>query len=281
MNKQEFLDELRTRIQILEDIEQQDILAEYAQHIDLRTAAGLTEEEAIRDFGDPAQLASEILEAYHVDPSRLRSHPSASEWLSRSSGRLRQAAVRVGASFHRAGRGLAAGMRRMWQRAAGCLRRFAGRLRQLFHRRPTPPPAPCPDPIKEGPSMIRTSKMPRTHTFSAGLGRIFHGLVHLLAALVRLAWDLLLVLIGIPFAVAGMLSLLGIGLLLVLILQGYPLAGPLLCLLGGVLCCAALLCLDITLIRREGRSERSRSAGVQETAPAPIADSDEEVVPHA
>ena len=129
--------------------------------------------------------------------------------------------------------------------------------------------------------MIRTSKMPRTPSFSAGLGRIFHGLVHLLAALVRLAWDLLLVLIGIPFAVAGMLSLLGIGLLLVLLLQGYPLAGPLLCLLGGVLCCAALLCLDITLICREGRSERSRSAGAQETVPAPIADSDEEVVPHA
>ena len=47
MNKQEFLNELQSRIRILEEAEQQDILAEYAQHIDLRTAGGLSEEEAI------------------------------------------------------------------------------------------------------------------------------------------------------------------------------------------------------------------------------------------
>lgn len=40
MNKQEFLNELQSRIRILEEAEQQDILAEYAQHIDLRTAGG-------------------------------------------------------------------------------------------------------------------------------------------------------------------------------------------------------------------------------------------------
>ena len=34
MNKQEFLNELQSRIRILEEAEQQDILAEYAQHID-------------------------------------------------------------------------------------------------------------------------------------------------------------------------------------------------------------------------------------------------------
>ena len=59
MNKQEFLNELQSRIRILEEAEQQDILAEYAQHIDLRTAGGLSEEEAIRDFGDIRQLTEE------------------------------------------------------------------------------------------------------------------------------------------------------------------------------------------------------------------------------
>ena len=60
MNKQEFLNELQSRIRILEEAEQQDILAEYAQHIDLRTAGGLSEEEAIRDFGNPEELAADL-----------------------------------------------------------------------------------------------------------------------------------------------------------------------------------------------------------------------------
>lgn len=71
MNKQDFLQELQSRIRILEEAEQQDILAEYAQHIDLRMAGRLSEEEAIQDFGDPGSWPRRILEAYHVDPSRL------------------------------------------------------------------------------------------------------------------------------------------------------------------------------------------------------------------
>lgn len=68
MNKEMFLKELREYLKILEDREQEDILAEYAQHIDMKMLKGLSEEEAIRDFGSMEELASEILEAYHVKP---------------------------------------------------------------------------------------------------------------------------------------------------------------------------------------------------------------------
>ena len=101
MNKQEFLNELQSRIRILEEAEQQDILAEYAQHIDLRTAGGLSEEEAIRDFGNPEELAAEILEAYHVDPARVETPPSqplagVSSGLKRTAGRCRRFLGRIG-----------------------------------------------------------------------------------------------------------------------------------------------------------------------------------------
>lgn len=101
MNKQEFLNELQSRIRILEEAEQQDILAEYAQHIDLRTAGGLSEEEAIRDFGNPEELAAEILEAYHVDPARVEAPPSqplagVSSGLKRTAGRCRRFLGRIG-----------------------------------------------------------------------------------------------------------------------------------------------------------------------------------------
>ena len=68
MNKTEFLDELKNGLAVLEEKEQQDILEEYTQHIDMKMERGLSEEEAIGDFGDLGQLAAEILEAYHVNP---------------------------------------------------------------------------------------------------------------------------------------------------------------------------------------------------------------------
>ena len=68
MNKEKFLMELRAHLSILENQEQEDILAEYAQHIDMKMQKGLSEEEAIRDFGPMQDLAAEILEAYHVKP---------------------------------------------------------------------------------------------------------------------------------------------------------------------------------------------------------------------
>lgn len=68
MNKETFLEELRGYLRILEDQEQEDILEEYAQHIDMKIQKGLSEEEAIRDFGSMRELAAEILEAYHVKP---------------------------------------------------------------------------------------------------------------------------------------------------------------------------------------------------------------------
>ena len=61
MSKERFLSELREYLSILEDQEQEDILAEYAQHIDMKMLKGLSEEEAIRDFGSVKELAAEIL----------------------------------------------------------------------------------------------------------------------------------------------------------------------------------------------------------------------------
>ena len=66
MKKQEFLEELKQYLHVLADEEQEDILQEYEQHIEMKIEKGLSEEEAIRDFGSVRELAGEILEAYHV-----------------------------------------------------------------------------------------------------------------------------------------------------------------------------------------------------------------------
>lgn len=47
-------------------------MLEYSQHIDFKVASGLSEEEAIRDFGDIDQLADEILDAYNVNTEYMK-----------------------------------------------------------------------------------------------------------------------------------------------------------------------------------------------------------------
>lgn len=50
MNKEGFLKELRDHLRVLDEREQEDIIDEYAQHIDLKMKSGLSEEEAISDL---------------------------------------------------------------------------------------------------------------------------------------------------------------------------------------------------------------------------------------
>lgn len=67
MKKEEFLNELEQRLDILNANEKLDIIAEYSQHIDLKIENGLSEEAAAGDFGNIKVLADEILSAYNVN----------------------------------------------------------------------------------------------------------------------------------------------------------------------------------------------------------------------
>lgn len=67
MTKNEFLTLLEQRLMVLNDDERADLLNEYEQHIEMKMQSGLSEEEAIADFGDPEELIKELLEAYHLN----------------------------------------------------------------------------------------------------------------------------------------------------------------------------------------------------------------------
>ena len=66
MDKNTFMRELERSLSVLQESELRDILSEYEQHIDMKVKSGLAEEEAIEDFGSLPELTAEILEAYHV-----------------------------------------------------------------------------------------------------------------------------------------------------------------------------------------------------------------------
>lgn len=67
MNKQDFLNTLKTKLNLISESEREDILMEYGSYIDDKVASGVSEEEAVEGFGNIDELASEILEAYKIN----------------------------------------------------------------------------------------------------------------------------------------------------------------------------------------------------------------------
>ena len=117
MNKAEFLERLDSRIAVLTESERKDILDEYAQHIDMKMAENLSEQEAIEEFGDMDDLAADILEAYHVradfgrqeEPERKRmAGQKLSLWLAKGKAAIKGAAGAAGR-----------GCRKLWACFAG------------------------------------------------------------------------------------------------------------------------------------------------------------------
>lgn len=67
MNKKEFLEKLKFKLEILDEKEIDDILDEYSEHIDEKVKGGVEEKEAISEFGDINELVNGILSAYKIN----------------------------------------------------------------------------------------------------------------------------------------------------------------------------------------------------------------------
>lgn len=252
MNKQEFLNELKQRIDMLEDSEQQDILAEYAQHIDLRMNGGLSEEEAIRDFGDLDQLAGEILGAYHVKPNFRKSSAS-----------NEPAGVSQANRFHSAYRSLCKKVKaaigavknfliRTGNGIGDWFRRVGAKVRGWFHREPT-----ASDAVQLPPKEKKNRGAWRA-ALRSGWGRAMNWLGRVCILLLRLIWNVALLFCAVPVIVLALAIVLGLGALIILLFQGYPLTGVALCTLGALLCCAGLMGLGWTLVwHRPGKEDVS------------------------
>lgn len=222
MNREQFLKALQERIAMLEQAEQQDILAEYAQHIELQIRDGFTEEEAIRDFGSLDELAAEILEAYHIDP-----------------------AYQAGTQEAEKGEGPADPVQkpRIQERFAGGWHCICDKAQGWIHREPKPKKERAPRPVRKQPDYSR---------FGQGVGRFwtrFWGLVkRFCKAVLWICWNGGLLLCAVPVVLLVLCGVVGFGLLVVLLAQGYPLIGVSLMTVGGLMCCAAVLYLGRGLV---------------------------------
>jgi len=72
MTKDTFIDSLRRELSILKDSEIDDIVIEYESHINEYMANGLSEEEAINEFGNFNELICGILEAFSINEEYVK-----------------------------------------------------------------------------------------------------------------------------------------------------------------------------------------------------------------
>lgn len=262
MTKAEFLTQLDKRLQILKQHEREDILGEYAQHIELKMVSGLSEEDAIRDFGDLEELADEILDAYNVDPlygKEEKKTPLVNmEGIGNKAGAVGK---RLASGCKAAGRAvwsflcLAASMlgiavKAVWHGICrmGAALKHGGLV--LVHWLPFGDRVTTEDGeiVKERISLsesLRQRRAEREHavqergdhnmwnkigdggrTFGRWLGRLIVMCFRLFVLLFVLA----------PVAVGDGLTLIGLGVLVVMVLQGYPLIGVTIMTLGMLAC---------------------------------------------
>lgn len=223
MNKEEFLKELETRLKVLDSKERQDMLAEYAQHIDMKVQSGMEEQEAIKDFGDIDSLAEELLEAYHIDPDYkvLEEGETGLDKKKKSVSRyLKQKKV---------------------QREERNAARKQKENKKFFLRK------------KENKSS--GSGVKREPRSGKKWGKEVWKSMKCTG---KVCISLCLILMGIPFMIVDACTLFGLGVLLILLMQGYPLVGITIGVFGLVLCCSTCILLIFSYIFvRDVRTEES------------------------
>lgn len=226
MNKEEFLKELESRLKVLDNRERQDMLSEYSQHIDMKIQNGMSEKEAINDFGDIDSLSEELLEAYHIDPDYRVLEP---EKMDKDSESVRKKAGKV------------------WEEKK---KSFSGYMEQKKKNREE---KRVTRKETEKKSFFQSKKEQISSTRKArrqnGEKKVWHKEVwKLMKSIVGWCVKILLLLVSIPIVLLDLCAVFGLGVLLILLMQGYPLIGITIGMFGGVLCCSACGLLMISYI---------------------------------
>ena len=222
MNKKEFLDVMEKRLSMLEAQEREDMLSEYAQHIELKMQSGMSEKEAIDDLGDIDSLIAEILEAYHIDPSY--------------GGKAKKSAAEG-----------------IGKKASGVINRSKQSFSNFMEQQKEKQEQRMEQKREEDKDRPPRWKRKEGSGFEKGEGRkmvetALQKILFVLKVAFVFCVKACLVLVMLPAAVLTLFSLFGFGTLVVLLMQGYPLAGVTLVMLGCILGFGAVTLFVLTFI---------------------------------
>lgn len=251
MDKKEFLAELKRCLKILDENEQRDILDEYTQHIDMKMQSGMSEDEAISDFGDIKQLAGDILEAYHVNPGYEGQKKVSLDKVKKDGVRV---CAGVGAFIKGAWRGIVSAfgslgrqLIKFCETAGQKTRQGLGSWSSWFKTH------------TKGFSLIRKQKTAKKRGFGGMvldfLGAAGRGFWSICGYCILALWNMVICLIG---GISGLLALMAVfllGILAVLLIAGYPLVGFVLATLGIVICTTSFTMIIFSFLR-SGRRDK-------------------------
>lgn len=309
MNKKEFLEKLGEHLIVLESREQEDILDEYSQHIDMKIERGLSEEEAIRDFGSISELAAQILEAYHVNPEYEKATAEKVKPASdtadipgtakESDNRIRKFAEKVLILIHNGAVWCLNGGKWIIVHAASLLIRpyrwirrkgkdIGARLKEREEQYAKQSNGLEGDLTEEVPAGLLSTPKQQRHTGQTLLRRrkraegtsLLAGFFHSLGTLftrgyillwnvllwgIRWCWNGFLIFICLFSGLAALFSIFCFAMLVVWLVQGYPLTGVTILCLGGILCSVSFTIFCLSLLKfKHHRQSVSAEAVISE-----------------
>lgn len=248
MDKREFLKELGNYLVILEEQEQQDILSEYSQHIEMKMQKGMSEKEAIDDFGDLEVLAEEILSAYHIKLQEKTAGEYHGIHMIIKKGK--QWGKSVAAVAQEGGRGL-------WRGLKWLVNTPVTAIGALWKKRPR---------FKIREKKQGDSNYMERYGFMKGIKNfIVNACRFCIRACfwcVRWAFNLMLLFIAAMTGIMALMCLFGFGVLFVLLLAGYPLIGITLACFGGLIMCGAFTALTLLFIRLKKKNDKKEEVAV-------------------
>lgn len=255
MNKLEFLDELEKRIRVLEKNEIKDILSEYSQHIDMRIESGLSEAEAIKDFGSIDELIAEILEAYHVNPEYESEKEHTDECETENiHNKKRIGSLKVKAYFIVVWIWIKNIFSNIFDGFKNILKRILDMVKKIFvYLKKTNSKADytCNSKILEPKSKLKQTKDKNNNLHN----KVKEGFKGVIKKLIYAFLVLIIVICLVPVSVVGIASIFAVGVSITLLIQGYPVLGIFITLIGLSVCCITLGGLMISLVTRDKKDK--------------------------
>ena len=264
MDKATFLVQLQKNIGMLDDDEQKDIIDEYSQHIDMKVSGGMTEAEAIEDFGDFNEFVRDVLNAYHVKaPFDQEDAVEAAATASPTAGDRLDDAVRGGAQA--AGRAVDAtkrGARKMASAVTGAAGKFSDRAKEAVSQASAARAEARAEAAASGVEADRDGSESRAAAASGtsrgmiaevgGIARSFGGVCWNVAkTAARWCWNFAVACLMASGGFMALVSLFCLGLGVVFLVQGYPVAGLTIAAAGCSMAFAAISFLLSRLIMRK------------------------------
>lgn len=226
MNKSEFLKRLAALLHILEEDEVRDILDEYEQHIDMKVAEGMSEKEAIQAFGSVEELATEILSAYRVKADfKVKKE---NKVLGKMQDGSKKMLDNAGSAVKTAGNKTGSFVKRTWDGIKNVCKKPYVWIVGLKEKRKVSREQ------KEIAKMNKGEKTMSVKETTVGLGRSFMDFCK------RCVRWLIRIMYGCIFACVGVVEiglLIGAGMLMVLMLLGYPVIGLTISVMGAAMAC--------------------------------------------